>query len=474
MAVPETAASGEASREGRLALAMTPQQAGAELPIQRCEIDTVRAAAPDPVEVASAALEAPVPGDRLATWAIPCAGHVVGGRGPVRQVWVGQGDARWALPVHDHRADVAHDHPDREWARHAGFSGAVNSLRLRPQFELDVTAELAHGAAARLATVAGRRARLRAGYDPQLQPLIVTTLGRTGSTWLIHLLAGHPMVTAYRPFSFEPRAATYWIDILTSLSEPASYTQQVEGEVHYPSPWWLGSGTRMTSEVLPDAELARWLGSDHVADLAAFAQQRIDAVYLHVAALTGDRPRYFAEKCLPERNVPQLLHELYPEAREIFLVRDFRDMFCSIRAFNEKRGSAAFGFDGAGAEETYVVDVLAPSVENLLDEWRDRRGEAQLVRYEDLMLNPAATVRAVLEGAGLDSSDDVVDAMVSSAAEPIPGMAMHTTAAAGPHASVGRWQRELEPRLRHLCDEALGPALGEFGYAPAATGGRAG
>ena len=47
-------------------------------------------------------------------------------------------------------------------------------------------------------------------------------------------------------------------------------------------------------------------------------------------------------------------------------MRDFRDMLCSIRSFNEKRGSAAFGLDGPGAEESYVLDVLAPSVENLL------------------------------------------------------------------------------------------------------------
>ena len=82
---------------------------------------------------------------------------------------------------------------------------------------------------------------------------------------------------------------------------------------------------------------AGW-GSDHVADLATFAQQRIDAVYRQVAALGDGRAEFFAEKCLPEGNVPQLLRELYPDAREVFLVRDFRDMLCSIRAFNEKRG----------------------------------------------------------------------------------------------------------------------------------------
>ena len=65
-------------------------------------------------------------------------------------------------------------------------------LRLPPRFELDLTAELEDGTECPLGTVAGRRAPLRSGYDPELRPLIVTTLGRTGSTWLIHLLAGHP------------------------------------------------------------------------------------------------------------------------------------------------------------------------------------------------------------------------------------------------------------------------------------------
>jgi hypothetical protein len=387
-------------------------------------------------------------------------------------VSVGSGPARWSMPVHDHRDDVADGHPQHEWARHAGFSGAINTLKLPPRFELDVVAELDDGTECSLGTISGRRARLSTAYEPELQPLIVTTLGRTGSTWLIHVLGCHPDVTAYRPFSFEPRAATYWIDILTSLAEPASYTQQVEGQVHYPRPWWLGSGTRMTSELLPDEELARWLGSEHVSDLAAFAQQRIDAVYLQIAAGEAQQPRFFAEKTLPESNVPQLLRELYPEAREIFLVRDFRDMLASIRAFNAKRGVAAFGFEGDGAEEQYVVHGLAPSIQNLLGEWRARSGSAQLVRYEDLILRPAETLRGVLEQSGLGASDDLVAGALARAAEPAPGMDVHMTAA-DQRASIGRGQRELSPHLQQVCDEAFGDALAELGYERFAAGGRA-
>ena len=410
----------------------------------------------------AAELETPRRGDRRETWAVAVTGCVVGRRGPAAQVRVAGGDVWWKLPVHDRRPDVAAAHPDQSWAWNAGFSGTVNTLRLPPQFELDVTAQL-DGGDMRIATIAGHRELLRSAYDPELRPLIVTTLGRTGSTWLIHLLGAHPGVVAYRPFSFEPRAATYWIDIVASLSEPASYTQQVEGDVQHPLPWWLGAGPRMTSEVLPDPELARWLGSEHIADLAAFGQQRIDAVYRQIAALEHEQPEFFAEKCLPEQNVPQLLRELYPDAREIFLVRDFRDMLCSIRSFNRKRGSSAFGLDDENAE-SYVRDELASSVASLLHEWRSRADTAHLVRYEDLITKPEATLRGALEYAGLDSSGDRVGEVLAKASHEIPGMADHATAAGGPAASIGRWRDELAPELRSACDAAFAEALAEFGY----------
>jgi hypothetical protein len=326
-----------------------------------------------------------------------------------------------------------------------------------------LTAELADGTRHAIARVAGRRAPLRSGYEPELRPLMVTTLGRTGSTWLIHLLSGHPGVVAYRPFSYEPRAATYWMDALTGLAEPASYMQQVEGEVRYPGPWWLGAGAAMTSETLPDPELARWLGSDNLAELAAFAQQRIDSLYLRIAATAGKRPRFFAEKCLPQSNVPQLLWELYPDAREIVLVRDFRDMLCSIVSFNEKRGRPAFGLNAGDDVESYVTDVLAPSVADLLREWRARPGGSLLVRYEDLLTSPRETLRELLGYAGLPSGPEDVDAMLARAADRPAGMEQHRTAA-GPAASIGRWTSDLDPALQRLCEDALGEALAEFGY----------
>ena len=442
---------------------MNLRASGGETDTSLCEVANVKFAQTD-ADVVAADVETPRDGQRTATWALPITGWAVGDSSPAERVAVThRGEPMWWLPVHDRRPDVAARHPDSSWARYAGFSGAVGCLRLPLDFELGLTAYLRDGARAEIASISGSRAPLRSGYEPQLQPFMVTTLGRTGSTWLVHLLAAHPSIVAYRPFSFEPRAATYWVDVLTSLSEPASYTQQLDGEVEYPAPWWLGSGTRMTSESMPDEPLSRWLGSDNLEQIAAFVQQRLDAVYLNVAALSGERPTFFAEKCLPENNVPQLLRELYPDAAEVFLVRDFRDMVCSIRSFNEKRGREGFGAGGSGGDEAYVREVLAPSVARLLEEWRARRDRAHLVRYEDLIGDPRTALADVLAFAGLDDTPALVDSILGEAGQEIPGMADHRTAASS-RASVGRWREELPREVAQLCEQAFGPALEEFGY----------
>jgi hypothetical protein len=443
---------------------MTPLAPDGKTATSHCEITAVEVSRAD-AQLVQAEVETPSAGLRSETWALPISGWAVGRSSPAVHAKVASGEVpAWELPVHDRRPDIEAQHPDSEWARYAGFSGAVSALRLRPEFELAVSVQLEDGARSRVASIRGRRARLRSSYEPELQPLMVTTLGRTGSTWLVHLLGTHPRVVAYRPFSFEPRAATYWIDVLTSLSEPASYTQQVDAEIDYPRPWWLGSGIRMTSERLPDEALSRWLGSESVDQLAAFAHERIDAFYLQVAITAErERPSFFAEKCLPDNNVPQLLWELYEDAREVFLVRDFRDMVCSIRSFNDKRGSPAFGAAGADTEASYVRETLGPSVARLLDEWRARRDRAHLVRYEELVAHPSRTVAGVLAYLGLDSSTEVVDAMLARAGEEMPAMGDHRTAASV-QASVGRWREELPDELRALCEEVFGSALDEFGY----------
>ena len=157
---------------------------------------------------------------------------------------------------------------------------------------------------------------------------------------------------------------------------------------------------------LRDEAVQEWLGGEAVEALADGRQQRIDALYEHIAATTGgsDEP-FFAEKS--NLRVSSVAAELYPNGRELFLVRDFRDMVCSVLAFNEKRGVTGFGRAEASSDMEYV-ERLGGWAASLMRAWERRRERAHLVRYEDLVLDPerSACRPARPPRRGLERRDD--------------------------------------------------------------------
>src|SRR5205823_11524114 len=96
----------------------------------------------------------------------------------------------------------------------------------------------------------------------------------------------------------------------------------------------------------------RWLGITQLNALAATATGRIEAFYREVAKAQGKPDaRYFSEKFRPGELTLAMLWEIYPKAKEIFLVRDFRDMLISMLAYSAKRGYGLFDRDTSGSDE---------------------------------------------------------------------------------------------------------------------------
>jgi hypothetical protein len=279
------------------------------------------------------------------------------------------------------------------------------------------------------------------------------------------MLAAHPAVVAYRPFEYEPRVATYWIDVFRALSDPAGYRRQLAPTGTIDGTWWLGHQPPLPRP-LNDPVLDPLLGADAIGELASFAQQRIERLYTEVAAAQG-RPAasHFVEKYRAD-SVPELVLELYPGAREVMLVRDFRDMIASMFAYNEKRGRQGFRRDRSTSDSDYVVNNVGPSVNAIADAWRRRSDRAHLLRYEDLILRPEETVRALLGHLGLDHGPDAVEPMVASLLGRDPGSEGHRTVS-DPRESIGRWRHDLSSDVAAACADALGPSLETFGYEPA-------
>jgi hypothetical protein len=176
-------------------------------------------------------------------------------------------------------------------------------------------------------------------------------------------------------------------------------------------------------------------------------------------------PRYFAEKCWPDEVTPQLLSELYPDGREILLVRDFRDMVCSIMGFNAKRGFASFGREVTGSDEEFIR-YLRESAVRILESWRAREDRAVLVRYEDLILAPETTLGELFSYLEIEADPGTIRQVIEGANASRPHVQRAHQTSASVARSVGRWKDELSSEQKAICHETFGDVLDAFGYEP--------
>jgi hypothetical protein len=404
-------------------------------------------------------------------YSIVLEGFALGRKRPVVQVnLVKNGRVVKVMPTGVKRSDLVSLYPGSPDAALSGFRANFNALCVPLEFELTLDAVFDDGFTKSIGTLKGRRDPLRSDYEPHLQPLMITTHGRSGSSLLLRALASHPQIVAYKPFLAEPRIATYWGDVLQELGDPASYFRQVSPHGDLNPKWWLGVGAPgfpATRDVLVE----EWLETEGIKALATFCQSRIDSFYALVSRHSGrSEAVYFAEKCAPSglNPLPSLLSEIYKGSREIVLVRDFRDMISSMFAYSAKLqakadGGAPAAFSLDRAHEEVFGRIWKENVALLLENWRERSDSAHLVRYEDLVRWPMEVIESVVDYLGIDDSSTAIEAMEKGLSEKSKQSAWHQTTP-GPEESIGRWKRDLSPALRDATEELFGEALEAFGY----------
>jgi hypothetical protein len=411
-------------------------------------------------------LDAPVPGDSSESHALALRGWALSGEDPIEQVEVVfEGQVLASAALTKDREDVLSQFPEASNLR-VGWVTEASLVGLPEEFELFVRVALRGGQRERLATIRGRRRKVLAADDSALQPLIVSTYGRTGSTWLMRLLDQHPATLAYRPFEYEPRAVSYWAAVLDALSQPASYLQPL-ATVLSSDHWWLGDAAVPSDIPLPDPPVKDELSHTGIEAVATLCRERILSFYEAVARTQNKpQPRYFAEKVSPDPAVWRLTTELFPATREVILVRDFRDMACSILAYNEKTKVTSFGRERVDTDLEFLQE-LRTAAKSLVNIHRGRGDSAFLLRYEDLILEPEPTLFELFEFLGISSSEQTVASVLERASEETVPMAGHRTSS-DPRQSVGRWQRDLSSEMQEACVEAFDDVLAELGYEPTA------
>ena len=410
------------------------------------------------VPTIDAAVDTPVAGWSDRGHALHLNGWVVDREGPCTSVEVVHRDTVLRTVGLTVRPDIAAipAYAGTPWAGQSGFSTGVGTLGLPEVFDLGVRAVLQHGERREIATLRGTRSSLVARAAPQLRPLMVTCLGRSGTTLLMELLSGHPSIVVHPPHPYETRCATYWMQMAKVAGEP--------GPVVSPVAWYNQlSGFDAVRPVpffgqLPTEEMS-WMTSEYTEHLVDFCVSALGDFYEECARVTGKPAAIaFAEKQFPGL-LADVLSEVCPARCEIVSIRDPRDMLLSILSFLDS-GHTVLSHTAADSSRE-LVDRFVGEL-RLLSE-RSRRPGAVIVRYEELAADQFATLRRVLDAAGVPATDAEVRRMQSTSPEQREEFERHRTAGSLED-STRRWRREFRDRLQPLWTPELEELTVEFGY----------
>lgn len=375
-----------------------------------------------------------------------------------------RGSVIWEEPPLHHRGDALADHPDVPAETKAGFRATLGVVGLEAEFELELQVVLENGERRGVATVRGRRELLGPSTAGSLRPVRVVCMRRSGSTWLMHMLAEHPEIVVFPAYPYESAPARYWAHMMKVLSEPAVPAERSRRVRYAADPRRVGYNPYYDQAIRAEPAMTDWYGREYLEGLADLSRRSTEGWYRTVARSQGKTgAAFFAEKhTLQPGEFTTVWDELYSGGSDLLLVRDFRDMAYSTISFDRTHGKARFSDRPGEPYEPYVRRVMELA-EELRDNWVTRR-EIHTVRYEDLVARPAETLTALFGHIGADASAATAEGIVEAAGQPSFRTQRHVTAPSVEE-SVGRWREEADDEFRALCDELLGDALRAFGYA---------
>lgn len=267
--------------------------------------------------------------------------------------------------------------------------------------------------------------------DRPANAIIVTTMGRTGSTAVMALLAQHPSIVVAGEKPYEVELGCYYSYALRTLTAAGDHDRSLKPSMITASenrfqigfnPYFEAS---FVSAFKDRQRFMRFMASSVPNRLGMTFREIVLDYYEELAKDKGIyAPLFFAEKSLPERDSRLGIRFMFPHVKEILLIRDLRDVLCSAMHSNK------------GAFETLLADT-ANSGRQLVDIKMKPGGSIFILKYEDFVLHRKTTADALFRYLGLTPID-----MSLSARDSL--FSLHGTSKS-PESSIGRWQNDLTP-----------------------------
>jgi hypothetical protein len=255
-----------------------------------------------------------------------------------------------------------------------------------------------------------------------MTPILIAAAGRSGTTFLMQLLASHPAIQADEayPLEFRPFLLSLFPDDPTC-----------RGSTLFRLP---GNQSLTTDQALE--------------------------FYRSAAVAAGKTPSHFAEKT-PNLAVDRILQK-FPDARIICLLRDPRDVHMSTVEFMHQRGGEVRFGEFEAATERDIVFNLAETFYRLLANVDVYQHNASKFYYEHLMNERAGTALANLfTWLGIAADADTIGTVLEKARSRT--VKEHRTKQSDA-ATVGRWRYEMPVSLMRLYRDEMGEMLEAMGY----------
>jgi hypothetical protein len=274
-------------------------------------------------------------------------------------------------------------------------------------------------------------------------PLFVTSIGRSGTTALMSAFLRSPEVYTGRTHPYENRMLSYFIHLARISVTPSTSYLPVGGASFLDHPFLASTNPFINP-------------TEHSVEFEFFDHHSIEiirgallSIINSLATIEGGDPMpvFVAEKLVPNTLIASIAETIWPESREIILVRRFEDWLRSAILFS--RQSGLYFTDTATV--SYIVSRINVEVSAFLEYYKARASKIFLLKFEEMTLGKSWGKR-LGEFLGVEVTPEMVDAIRSP-------LASHTTSGGSVDYQAEMHPHEIETMRR------LGRRYNEvFGY----------
>jgi tRNA (mo5U34)-methyltransferase len=288
----------------------------------------------------------------------------------------------------------------------------INRLILRKQGSISVLIADEFGVRHHLGTIHFKENTFTENEKPTfnlgVSPILISSLGRSGSTVLANSIGLHPEVCLIGSYPFEYRFFSYCLHATYITTSPANHDCSMGPDafekVNLFNTGFNPYNSRGFDRLLVNDNLRDFYETKFTCDTTVHFMEQAKAAIERITA-TKKTATAFIEKAVGS-NLSNLAENIFPNLKEIVLMRNFWDMALSMIAFDVKRGTTSF------YSENPDDWLIARAYQHCNLTIRSRLEGKIPVLYEDLIKNPKLCLTKLVGKLGLKQDKESIDAML--------------------------------------------------------------